>query len=127
MPELPKIIIVKDSAIRMNRRYHLFAGRVDGEVAYLALSLYGALTREMLRQQVPGVPFEETLVFVDIFHEHHQPSKHPGPLAKFWSQRPICRIDEEPFRSFAEGRVEEWKAAISMAAVIFSPFVEPGE
>jgi hypothetical protein len=127
MTGLPKIIIVKDISIREQRRYHLFSGRVDGKVVYLALSLYGALTKELLRYQVPDVPFEETLVFVDITHEHHPSSEHPGPLAKFWSQRPICHIDEEPFRSFAEERVEEWKAAISMAAVIFSPFNESAE
>jgi hypothetical protein len=120
-----KIIIVKDNEVRVRRRYRLYVGYVDDAVTHLALSLYGALTISMLREQTPEARFEETYVFADITRDHHPSPEHPGPIAKFWSQRPVLHL-KDPFHQFAKECIEEWRVALSMA-VIISPFNESAE
>jgi hypothetical protein len=74
---------------------------------------------------VPDVLFEETSVFADITRDHHPSPEHPGPIAKFWSQRPVLHLNE-PFNRFAKEYAEEWRVALSMA-ITFSPFNESAE
>lgn len=123
MKKLPKIHVVKTGKVVEGQTYRFYIGYKDGEIVCLALSQYGWLTFGMLceelSEELRDAVFEETPVFLDVYH--NPAFRVYSPVAKFWSQRPMGRFEEKHGGSFLTEEMEkEWKEALGMM-VIFSP------
>lgn len=129
MKKLPKVHVVKTGKVVEGQTYRVYVGRKDEEIVCLALSQYGWLTIGMLPEELPeelrDATFEETPVFLDVYH--NPVFRVYSPVAKFWSQRPMGHFEERHGGSYLTEEMEkEWREALGMM-VIFSPYGRSSE
>ncbi|MEI8103504.1 MAG: hypothetical protein WCG84_01205 [Candidatus Moraniibacteriota bacterium] len=119
---LPRIIIVREHQLEINRQYSLWIGYKRGKIVCLALSRYATLTTLARLMLCVDVEFTPSTVFVDVYC---YPDTENCFVAKFFSTETTYCYDEEylePF--FRDDTEDEWRAILGIP-VSFYPFQGP--